>query len=258
MKIAYNAGHILATAGKRLPKELDPGETREWVLNDRVARYFAGEMAAYEGVELRRMDDPAGIEPIDIDVRVARANEWGADFYLSIHHNAAGVIFDGGGVCVYIDAAGGPSEEYARAIYNAVIGATGLKGDRSDPLITAEESPLYETRATKMPAVLVEYGFMDSTADAPVILTEDFARKAGIATARAIAQQAGLKRKEDQDMGKFTDVETSAWYAADVEYAAQLGLMLGVSDSTFSPERPVTRAELAAVISRLHKLLTQQ
>ena len=40
-KIAYCAGHYRYTAGKRLPKELDKNETREWVLNDRVARYFA-------------------------------------------------------------------------------------------------------------------------------------------------------------------------------------------------------------------------
>ena len=104
MKIAYNAGHILATPGKRVPEGLDGAGTREWVLNDRVARYFAAEMSRYRDVELRRLDDPEGIKPLDIDARVAQANLWPADFYLSIHHNAAGRIFDGGGVEVYLDA----------------------------------------------------------------------------------------------------------------------------------------------------------
>ena len=177
MKIAYNAGHILSTAGKRIPKELDAGETREWVLNDRIARYFAREMAAYAGVELRRLDDPLGQKSIDIDARVAQANLWPADFYLSIHHNAAGKIFSGGGVEVYLDAPGGPSEAYARSIYEEVVKATGLKGDRADPIRTGDETPLYETRATAMPAVLVETAFIDNKADSLLLKnsTADFA-----------------------------------------------------------------------------------
>ena len=41
LKIAYCAGHYMGTPGKRVPAHLDPNETREWVLNGRVARYFA-------------------------------------------------------------------------------------------------------------------------------------------------------------------------------------------------------------------------
>lgn len=218
-KLAYNAGHILATAGKRLPKELDKNETREWTLNDRVARYFAAEMAQYDGVELRRMDDPKGIEPIDIDVRVERANEWKADFYLSIHHNAAGVIFSGGGAEVYIDADGGKSEQYARAIYNAIIAATGLKGNRSDPLRSASDGVrLYEVRATTMPAVLVECGYMDSTVDAPIILTDDFAKKTGVAIAQGIAKVAGLKAKTTEAPPEAVETPDSG-----VLYCVQVG-----------------------------------
>lgn len=249
MKIAYNAGHILATPGKRIPAELDPAQTREWVLNDRVARAFAREMGRYRNVELRRLDDPEGIKPLDIDGRVAQANLWPADFYLSIHHNAAGKIFDGGGVELYLDAPGGPSENYARAIYEEVIQATGLSGDRADPIRTGDEAPLYETRATRMPAVLVEYGFMDSRADVPVILTAEFPEQAGKATAQAIARVAGLERKEERPV--FQDVDPKAWYAEAVQKAAKLGLMQGSGDGTFRPDDAVTRAELAAVIVRL-------
>lgn len=215
MKIAYNAGHIKTTPGKRLPKELDPNETREWVLNDRVARHFATEMAKYEGVELRRMDDPNGVKAIDIEERVAQANAWGADFYLSIHHNAAGKVFSGGGAEVYIDATGGESEKYAKAIYDAVIAATGLKGNRADPLrSTSDGVRLYECRATKMPAVLVECGFMDSRVDAPIILTDAFSKKVGVAIAQAIAKKNGLKRKS-------TASNTAA--ATGVRYRVQVG-----------------------------------
>ena len=249
MRIAYNAGHMRATPGKRLPKELDPGETREWVLNDRVARYFAAEMGRYRNVELRRLDDPEGEKNIELESRVALANLWPADFYLSIHHNAAGRIFGGGGVEVYLGKAGSTSEQYARAIYEALVAETGLEGDRADPIRTGDERSLYETRVTQMPAVLVEYGFMDSRVDAPRILTGEFARKAGIATARAVAKVAGLERKEEADM--FVDVADNAWYAKAVEQAAKLGLMTGDGNGNFRPEEPVTRAELATVVARL-------
>ena len=55
-KLAIDAGHYLGTAGKRLPKKLDPAETREWTLNDRVADYLAEAAALYQGVELKRVD----------------------------------------------------------------------------------------------------------------------------------------------------------------------------------------------------------
>ena len=45
-RIAYGAGHYRETAGRRIPGALDPAQTREWILNDRVARYFA--LAAQE------------------------------------------------------------------------------------------------------------------------------------------------------------------------------------------------------------------
>ena len=38
-KIAIDAGHGLYTEGKRCLKSLDPNETREWQLNERVAIY---------------------------------------------------------------------------------------------------------------------------------------------------------------------------------------------------------------------------
>ena len=87
MKIAYCAGHDRNTAGKRVPSYLDQNQTREWILNDRVARYFAQAAQAYD-VTLLRTDDPTGNTFIDIPQRTAKANKWGADLYIDIHHNA--------------------------------------------------------------------------------------------------------------------------------------------------------------------------
>ena len=198
-KIAYCAGHYLNTPGKRLPKELDPNETREWVLNDRVADAFAEAAKQYEDVLLYRTDDCTGKTFTDIPIRTAQANAWGADLYLDIHHNAAGKVFTGGGVEAFSYPGSANGKEYRDAIYKAVVAAGGLRGDRSNPL---QEKRFDSLRLSNMPSVLIEYGYMDSTVDAPVILDNEYSRKVGYATMEAIAQVAGLKKKsvpEDPD-----------------------------------------------------------
>ena len=200
LKIAYCAGHYLGTAGKRLPKELDKNETREWVLNDRVAVAFAEAAAEYEGVELLRTDDPTGKTFIDIPDRVKKANAWGADLYLDLHHNAAGKIFTGGGVEAYSYPGSAEGKKHRDAIYQAVIAAGGLKGNRATPL----QEKKYDTlRLTNMPAVLMEYGYMDSKVDAPIILTEAYSKAVGKATMEAVAVLHGLKKKVTYTQADF-------------------------------------------------------
>ena len=191
LKIAYCAGHCMNTPGKRLPKALDPNETREWVLNDRVARAFAAEALTYEGVQLMRTDDPTGKVDISIKERTAKANAWGADIYLDFHHNAAGRVFTGGGVEAFCFPGSKEGAKLRNAIYTAVITAGGLKGNRSKPL---QEKRFDTLKYAAMPAALIEYGFMDSRTDAPVILMEEYSKKVGIATMMAVAQLYGLKK----------------------------------------------------------------
>ncbi len=191
-KIAYCAGHYLQTPGKRVPRALDAAETREWVLNNRVADHFANAAAEYEGVELLRTDDPAGETFIDIPERVAKANAWGADVYIDMHHNAAGRVFTGGGVEAFSYPGSANGRKYRNAIYEVVIAAGGLKGNRSQPL---QEKAYDSLRLSNMPAVLMEYGYMDSKTDAPIILTDLYAKKAAYGTMEGIAKVAGLKKK---------------------------------------------------------------
>lgn len=191
-KIAYCAGHYMETAGKRLPKSLDKNETREWVLNDRVADYFAKAAAEYEGVELLRTDDPTGKTFIDIPDRVKKANNWKADLYIDMHHNAAGQVFSGGGVIAFSYPGSSKGKAYRDAIYEAVIAAGGIRGNRSQP---KQEKAYDSLTLSNMPAVLMEYGFMDSTVDAPIILTDAYAKKVAYGTMAGIAKVAGLKKK---------------------------------------------------------------
>jgi N-acetylmuramoyl-L-alanine amidase len=191
-KIAVDAGHYLKTPGKRCLKKLDPNETREWVLNDRVARYFAEAAQQYENVELLRVDDPTGKKDVSLKNRCKAANNWGADMYHSFHHNAGVKGGSGGGLVVFSYKEGTKGAEYRDEIYDACIDAGGIKGNRAEPI---QAYGFYVLKHTDAPAVLTEYGFMDSKVDVPVILRDSFAKQMGYATMEGIARAAGLRKK---------------------------------------------------------------
>lgn len=192
-KIALSAGHYRYTAGKRCMKKLDPNETREWVLNDRIADKVEKLLSAYEGYELLRVDDTKGEKNISIETRVANSNKWGADFYLSLHHNAGIYGGNGGGVVAYTyTKVDNKTKEWQKELYDAIVKKTGLKGNRSTPLAS---SNLYECRATACACVLLELGFMDSKTDVPIILTEDYANKCAEAIVEVIVAKGKLTKK---------------------------------------------------------------
>ena len=80
--------------------------------------------------------------------------------------------------------------------YNALIEKTGLKGNRSEPLLKKD---FHVLKHTKMKALLFENGFMDSTKDIPTIITDDFADKAATAYVETLAKIGGLTKKPTED-----------------------------------------------------------
>ena len=193
-KIALDAGHGLHTAGKRCMKKIDPKETREWKLNARICEKIEEKLSAYEGYSLLRVDDPTGKTDVPLATRCKAANTFGADLFLSIHHNAGISGGSGGGIEVYVwKGATAELIEVQKQFYGRLVTKTGLKGNRSNPL---RKSDLYVLNNTKMPAILVENGFMDSTTDTPLILSESFADKAASAYAEVLVKIGKLTKKK--------------------------------------------------------------
>ena len=98
-KLALNAGHGYETAGKRTLKSIDANETREYTLNKRICDKVETKLSQYEGIQILRLDNGSDIS---ISQRTKRANDWGADFYLSVHHNAGIQGGSGGGIEAYV------------------------------------------------------------------------------------------------------------------------------------------------------------
>ena len=210
-KIALTAGHYRYTSGKRCLKKLDKNETREWVLNDRICDKIEKNLSAYEGYSLLRTDDTSGEKAIEVEDRVKAANNFGVDIYISIHHNAGIYGGKGGGIVAYTcKNCQSASSQWQKDLYNALIKHTGLKGNRATPLA---QSNLYEVKKTKMPAVLLELGFMDSATDVPVILSEDYADKCAAAITEVIVKKGGLKKKEEKKI--LYRVQVGAFYVKE-------------------------------------------
>ena len=63
----------------------------------------------------------------------------------------------------------------------------------------------------------------------------------------------GFDAQQTYDVSKFADVDAGAWYAANVGFAAENGIVSGYEDGTFRPENTITREEFATMICRLKK-----
>ena len=199
-KVALNAGHYLGTLGKNCPKSLDPNMTKEWVLNNRVVTKMQKLLFAYEDIEVLRVDDPTGRTEQSFTQKRKIVNDAGADLYVGIHHNAADKIFNGGGISAFVTInPTAESVEWRDALYYEAVKDTGLKGNRADPLV---ERDLKELRGLNCAATLIECGFMDSTVDCPIILTEEYADKIAKAFVAVIVEKSGAKLKSPVELQK--------------------------------------------------------
>lgn len=186
--IALSAGHGLYTAGKRCMKALDPNETREWFLNDRIADKVEQKLGAYN-CKVIRVNDTTGKTDTALSTRTTISNTANADIYLAIHHNAGVNGGSGGGTVVFYYPTGN-NKDIATKLYNHIISYTGLKGNRSKAI--ASTTSLYEVRKPKAKALLIENGFMDSRTDVPIILTEEHAEKTAIGIVDFFIEYFGL------------------------------------------------------------------
>ncbi len=216
-KLALNAGHGMNTAGKRCLKKLDGNSTREWYLNSRICEKIEEKLESYDEITILRLDDRTGQKDVSLKKRTDVANEFNADFYLSIHHNAGINGGTGGGIEAYVyTKATNQSIEWQKQLYTAVVSKTNLKGNRAQGMRKAN---LHECRESIMPCVLLECGFMDSKTDVPIILTEKFSNNVADACVEVIVKKVGLKKIEVQQSAPQTEKSKKilAWQRAAVK-----------------------------------------
>ncbi|WP_233880823.1 N-acetylmuramoyl-L-alanine amidase [Virgibacillus halodenitrificans] len=185
VKVAIGAGHGYNTSGKRSPA----GE-REWSFNNKVVTATVKYLYEYQNVSVIRLDDPTGNTDVALTTRTNKANNANADILVSYHHNAySGSWGSWTGTETYHYPGSSSGIALARNIHPSIVNAMGLS-DRG--IKTANFHMLRESR---MPAILIEGGFMDSTIDIKKMRDDEIMDRTGKALAGAIASYYGLQKK---------------------------------------------------------------
>lgn len=126
---------------------------------------------------------------VDLSQRARLANNWGADYFASIHINAAGGTGFESFRYVELSASSGTGKQQKTvhdAIYRKIKGKAGDRGTKSKDLAVLRE--------TKMPAILTENLFIDRKEDAALLKQDSFLNLLAEGHAEGIAAAVGLKK----------------------------------------------------------------
>src|SRR5690625_4013801 len=199
--VAIDAGHGINTPGKRTPS----GE-REWSFNTVVAQSIINHLNNYQGVKTVRLDDSTGKRDVPLRERTNKANKANADILISCHHNAnTGRWGNWTGTETYHYPKSTQGNRLAKTIHPYVLKAYGLR-DRG-----IKSANFHMLRESKMPAILIEGGFMDSNIDIKKLRNKKVLENAGRNIAEGIAKYLGLKKKPSKQTGKLYKVQIGAY-----------------------------------------------
>lgn len=183
--IALCDGHGMETAGKRTPLLPDGVVMRENEFNRRVV--------ALLDVHLKRCGfRTLLVAPTDVDtplrVRTDMANAAKADLYLSVHANAfgSGGLNNVRGIETFHRLDSVEGTKAAVILHRSLLGGTKL------PNRGVKTADFHVLRETRMPAVLVECGFMTNVEEANLLRSEAYRAECAEELARGVCEYFGI------------------------------------------------------------------
>lgn len=243
MRIVIDPGH----GGK------DPGAVGNGLQEKNIVLTLAlriGQLLAARGAEVifTRQTDVF----LELDERPAVAARHGADYFLSLHVNAGG----GTGFETFVQTgAHTAAVAYQNVIHQRVAPLYRQEGFQDRGTKQANLAVLRGCERAGIPAMLLEYGFIDHTKDAAMLRDPTWLEHLAIATAAGVAAAFGLP-EAPEEAASFTDT-AGHWAAKVIEVVSAAGIMQGYGDGTFRPDQPVTRAELSKVVNDLMYLINR-
>jgi len=230
---------------------LDPGHGPRTVNGSPDGTYKEAEFTWDMYERIRPLLEKQGITVIvtrdenekpSLQERCRISNDADADFFISLHSNAAGGAgwSEARGLIIYTsmgpDTA--PRNVAAKAILNRMQEA-GVVICRSG---LAYNSDLVVLKDTNAPANLIEYGFHTNKEDVALLKDPAYRDKLAMATAKGTCDFLGVPYSEETENEEVAD-----WAAESWEKAVEKGILDGTR-----PTDPLTRQEFAVAIDRLN------
>jgi N-acetylmuramoyl-L-alanine amidase len=229
MRIVIDAGH----GGK------DPGAVGNGLREKDLTLALSlriGQLLAARGAEILYTRDNDFF--VELSDRAVFANQAAADYFFSIHVNAGG----GTGFETFTyTGSSGATAAYQNVIHKRVSLMYAMAGfpDRGQ-----KQANLAVLRETNMPALLLEYGFIDNAKDAAKLADPDWIERLAQATAAGVASAFGLPEAK----AEAAKEEVSEWAKEAHAWAVERG----ITDGT-RPKDTVTREEVITMLYRALK-----
>ena len=209
-KVSIDAGHSNITGGKRTPNMTEnvyingklvreKGKPiHEFEFNSLVAKALGNALQRH-GIQVKYVNDMTGKTDTPLATRASRANEWGSDIHISCHYNAVGSCASfqtkaHGLLVLKTEGCSSKSTTLANKVHEAIknnydhtygVGVdTKWSGFR-----------LAILRRTNMPAILIEFGFMDYKPEALKMLNPSWYNKLGEDVCKGICNYFGISYK---------------------------------------------------------------
>lgn len=185
--VALDPGHdLVQTKGKHTPiiPELNR-RIKEHEFNRAVVNLMKPELERHGFKVLVVAPNPKFDTALSARTNVA--NKHKADIYVSVHYNAGG----GQGLETFYHRYSAKGKRLAQIVHKHLI-ATSLRKDRG-----LKTNNFHVTRETRMPAILIEYGFMDDPGlvEARQMLDKNIQKQFATATAKGICEYFGVEYK---------------------------------------------------------------
>jgi len=233
MKIFIDPGHN----GRGIdPGAVGPSGLLEADVTLAVAKLVNAKLQAI-GIETkmyRNGDIPyyGGNSSSDLKQRCNVANNWGANYFISIHCNSASSTARGTETFCY--KFGGNGEKLARCIQDRLIHAVGLTNRG------VKEGNFAVIRDTSMPAVLVELAFISNPTEEQILASARWQEIMATAIVEGIKDHLGIVEKKEV-------AKVEHWAQKYYDYLKSKGIT--ISETRF--DDPVTRGELFALLARV-------
>ena len=210
-KVSIDAGHGLNTSGKRTPKL-----NKDLVINNKVVKKKGQIIHEFEfnisvakalkkalercGIEAKIVNDETGKADTPLNTRAIRANTYDSDLHISCHYNAVGSCNSFQSRChgllvLKTVNRSSKTDKLANCVHESIKGNYshdyGVGIDKNWSGFT-----LAILRQTKMPAILIEFGFMDYEKEAMKMLDPNWYEKLAEDTCKGICKYLGITYKK--------------------------------------------------------------